>query len=582
MLGWIAIVGWAGWGAAHAQEGAPASDAPSPSADDAFLPPSYAEGWWWTRVRGPSGALTSLATAPGRPGWWAAVNTSGEVWVRPGEGEEAVGVLGGTGPNLQDTDPRRRIENRIRELVDRLQDASQDAGYAGDLTDSSALDAIQRELQNLDDQLNELGQDDRAVPPAVIGDLGALPRVWFDASALWVGRGDGLWRSDDFGTSWRQVLDVPTHAFAARSDGAWWVAGTDDGLRYSADGAQWFDRDDGTESVPVYDLAAVDAGFWAATATGLWVSADGDAWVPQGAAQALLRVLPDPGWPGGGWISDGRTVLRTDNAGLDLREPVGAPIPGVLGILWLGFGRLFAASTDGAWESIDGGTTWQPRPRGLADPDTHGLARDGATLLLASDEGLFRLARSAAAQSRPVGEAGFVPLQQLVAVADGREELRQTGGNRWLATTLPRVTVAAAYGPSSSLGWTLTSGTHRTAARDWGMNVQLSWSPKSQTNLDDALLPVDTWVVAGDGPVSMAQAASTTRTSSQYRIQVTQQVAELWFARAEFTSIDLADASLTEQVQRALRIAEMDARLDILCEGAVSAWRADPSRVESP
>ncbi|MBA2319528.1 MAG: hypothetical protein H0V89_00095, partial [Deltaproteobacteria bacterium] len=379
---------------------------------------------------------------------------------------------------------------------------------------------------------------------------------------------------------WRRVLDVPTHGLARVPGRALWTAGTDDGIRFSVDGVTWLDPEDGTEAVQVADLAAGQDGVWAATSDGLWFAPDAQDWQRVGAAGPVQRVLPDPDWVRGAWVAAPDGVLRTDDGGKTLSPGLGAQITGVSSLLWLGTGHLLAASADGVWESLDGGVIWSSRSRGLSDPDTRALAQDGATLLLAAEQGIFRLVPGPPAEEAPPTRP-VIPLAPLLAAATGRPELSQKTGNRWAATVLPRMTVNFDWVDASAVDWSLLTGTVAAGGTAWGVSVGLTWTPRAQTNLEDALLPIDAVWLANDGPMSQAFAASTTRDAVRYRVAVSQTVADLYFARADLESVATATASLDEAVDTVLRIAEIDARLDLMTDGALSRLRTDPTR-ENP
>ena len=135
----------------------------------------------------------------------------------------------------------------------------------------------------------------------------ARPRVWFGKDGLlFVGRADGLYRSTDL-QSWNRGPDVAVTALAYLEQRDLWVAGTQDGVRFSVGalaGQAWIDAEDGTEGVMVFDLAAAEEGMYAATNTGLWFASDAQSWTQVAHSDlTILSVLPDPDWEQGLWLS---------------------------------------------------------------------------------------------------------------------------------------------------------------------------------------------------------------------------------------------------------------------------------------
>jgi hypothetical protein len=550
------------------------SSAPAAAQAPSELPATLAGELVWQRVGLVGAGASDLAVVPASSGVWAVITDAGEVWVTLDAGASFTRALGRV---TAETDPRRRIEARIQELIDDLEAATAGAqAFDPSATDESAVEALQREIGTLQDQLDEIGQEE---PAEASADRTLLPRVWATEDGLFAGRQDGLWRSDDLGGSWRQVLEVPTHGLARVPGRSLWAAGTDDGMRFSVDGSVWLDPEDGTEGLVVSDLVAGQDGVWAATADGVWFAPDAQTWAKTGGSGAALRVRPDPDWVQGAWVATPGGVLRTDDGGTTLRASLGAQIPGVSSLLWLGTGRLLVAGAEGVWETVDGGTTWAARSRGLADPDTRADAQDGTLLLLAAAQGVYRLVPGSPAEE--IARRPTIALEPLIAAATDRRELEQHTGNRWAATVLPSLDVDFDWATGSSLDWGLLTGT--TAGREsaWGISVGFTWTPHSQTSLDEALLPIEALWLVDDGAMSAAFAAADSRDASRYRIAVSQQVADLYFARADLASAAAPTAPLGEQVETALRIAEIDAALDSLTNGTLSRLRQETNR-ENP
>jgi hypothetical protein len=538
--------------------------------------PSYAGDWGWVKVGLGAHQPTDVAVHPSRTGVWAVASLTGEVWLTEDGGVTFASVLEAMSADL---DPEQAIEDQMRELADELRDAVSGLDpYDPATAEDPEVQALQQQILDLEGRLEVLRAQDAEGPKT--GDLATLPRVWFDGDALFAGRTDGLWRSDDLGASWRQVLDLPTRALARVPGRALWAAGTSDGVRFSTDGVAWLDPEDRTEGLGIYDLEPAQSGLYAATSDGLWFAADAQQWHKVGGSGQIFRVRPDPDWATGAWVSTPRAILRTDDGGKTFEEPLGAPIAGVLSLLWLGTGHLLVASADGVWESIDAGTTWQPRENGLSEPKTRSLAQDGATILLASEEGLFELAFGRRAAPPQAAARPFIPLNALLHQSVDRPEMNQSAGNRSVAYLLPRLTITSAVGATSDLAWALSTGTQQGSSFDWGITASVSWSHPATTSLDNQLfLPNEGMFLLDDVTPSPAFSAMTTRDAVSYKTVVANQVTDLYYTRARFAQEQASGSSLQDQVERALRIQEIDARLDALCDGAVTLWERDPGEV---
>ncbi len=543
--------------------------------ESASLPASLEGDFAWQRVGLVTSTPSDLAVVPAASGAWVAITDHGEVWLTVDAGGTFNRILGSA---TAETEPRRRIEARIQELVDELAAAlAGAASFDPTAVDASAAEVLEREIGALQDQLDELGRDDAGT---VVADRSLRPRIWATEDAIFAGRADGLWRTEDLGGTWRQVMDVPTHGLARVPGRTLWAAGTDDGMRFSVDGRSWLDPEDGTEGLAVFDVVPGHDGVWAGTADGLWFAADAQSWQKVGGTDSVLRVRPDPDWVRGAWVATPSGVLRTDDGGGTLRSGLGAQVPGVSSLLWLGPGRLLAVGSDGLWESLDAGTTWSARSNGLTDSDTRAVAQDGTTLLLASADGIYRLVEgSGAVPAAP--QLPSLALEPLIEAATHRRELVQRTGNRSAATVLPVLHVDGDWAQVSALDWALLTGTTRTGGAAWGVSMSLSWAPGDQASLDEALLPIEARWLTDEGAMSTAFAAAESRDASRYRIALSQQVADLYFARAELVAAASVHTSVGEAVKTRLRIEEIDARLDSLTDGAVSRLSQDPTR-ENP
>ena len=84
---------------------------------------------------------------------------------------------------------------------------------------------------------------------------------------------------------------------------------------------------------------------------------------------------------------------------------------------------------------------------------------------------------------------------------------------------------------------------------------------------DDVAVDIDEAPQIGYSQVS--------RGSAKYRNSLTTQITELYRLRARLV-MDAPPRDVLEATLRALRLAEVEATLDVYSAGAVSSWRADP------
>ncbi len=499
-------------------------------------------------------------------------------------------------------------EDRLQQLDAYLQDAI-DVLSADDLTndldieefDETALeDAIAERQQQIQQQIADEIRVDLDTQAFLFGDetkSGALgPRVSLTNGhdQIWVGRADGLWLSEDLGGSWDHVLQVATTRVIYSPERGVFVAGTADGFRYSVDPHAFIDAEDGTEQLLVLDIANAPEGLYAGTDDGLWYADTAQHWVPTGpSSQVLPAIAVDPNWDTGLWIATPGSVVRSDDRGRRFREPLQAPLRGVRDLLYLdGSRRLFTASEDGPWESLDGGTTWIPLARGLVNPDVTGVA--GASidsLYLASRDGLFKLV--------PREEEG------VVLEADGpiptwidpnvllREALYRTGvaGTdatrkiRGLNSALPQVRLDFRYDPDRDLRFTTSTGTTRGRDAVWQALVRLTWTPNGQkvaSEVSGVVLDGDLVLVGADDQAVVA--AKIGRRTVDYRRKVTDSVIDLFGARIELelSRPTLVGASLADKVEHRIRVLEVESQLDALTDGYVSRFNFANSEGANP
>jgi hypothetical protein len=421
------------------------------------------------------------------------------------------------------------------------------------------------------------------------GELDApRPKVWFlENGTIAVGRADGLHISTGYGDDWEKVLDVPVNTLVELKRRGLWVAGTGDGVRWATDLRAWIDVDDGTEGLFVYGLAAGEDGAYAATSDGIWFAPDAQAWRRVGApGRTLVAVETDSFWDQGIWYASADNVFRSDDGGLQGRGMLGAPLKGVVDLLEVARGHVVVASSDGPWESVDGGTTFVPLVRGLTDPDTRSLAWSDEGVLLASDEGLFRLEPTTAADDLPldatVGRHAIslvqpdVPLGPLMDIAlnqSGPPSRVVGGARRFLATALPRFILEARYNPDSDLQYYDSSGTGYDLGAEIRLLATVEWRPDGRKTSDTV------WVFVGDHDVAVDDGqnqsmlmAKINRKGATHRMRRAQDLSEVYTSRLELMARrpSMESASVLDKVELELAIDQAEAFLDLFTDGAFS------------
>jgi hypothetical protein len=528
----------------------------------------------------------------------AVAAVDGAVWIRPAGGDWAQ-VLGPGSRELADTSADELllgVEARIDEALGELEEPDEadvdatDTGDEAELEELLAEEAAERMREAVEDAAEqaradltvERSEDDRR------RDVGrfARARVWFEEGLVLVGRSDGLYASGDAlapdaergAPTWRALLDVPVTALARV--GGVRVVGTDDGLLAapSTPGELAWDVRDATlalEGVAVADLVPLGTDTWmACSSDGAWVSNDGLGWSSVGSrGDVVLSALADPWLPGRSWVSrlDG---VRVEVQG-SLRPPgLGAP-PAVRSLAAIGPDHLLAAGPSGVRESIDGGRTWMPLQRGLFDRDARALALAPNGVLLAGGDGLLLLVPEPDDRGAPL-EPDWIPLPQLVAAASARAGLAGHEGARRWATALPQLNLEGRYEPDRRIAYTGGQSGHESEA-DVYVTGWLTWKPERQGGAAPEAIVFGDEVFVDDGSDPAMLAARIDRGQAAYSGEVAHEIVALYMQRQTLVGDrrEAADRGLLTRVQHELRIREVEARIDALTDGVVSAWRPE-------
>jgi hypothetical protein len=564
----------------------------------AAAPASLSEGWLWVEA-GPRTVLdlVDVALHPDDDRVWAVVAGDGGVFVTTDGGRRWFEVKGpdtssGAGRSSSDEEALTEIEARLGELASAvdtpdeslLEDGEIDEDELAEELERAAEEAQTEAQQVIDEVQSELEAQPWFLPEGSAGAQPLLPRVLFTRSGLLVlTRADGLHLSEDLGASWHLVLEEPATSFVELQE-AGFVVGTPTGARWSATLLEW-------SPVPALDGLSVHflyeaEGAWAATSKGLWWSWDGRTWERQPSwfdeLWAIGRV--DDGLLLGARDTIWRALAPTQ---LPAVPSEGAPVPAVRAFARRDDGLLLAASAQGPFESIDGGRTWSPLLAGLDAKASRDLEARGELVLLCAADGLKRLVPRV---DGPQGEQlpDWVPLGALVDASTRRRELTARPGSRWARALLPELTFEYTHNQVVGDDWHADTWTIREVDTWWSGKIRLTWRPGTSTSSDsfDAdladdlqLLVFEDEVVLDDGSLTALIGSKVSRGSVAYRSELADIISRLYLTRQRLVLEQrwLADEPLYEQTLRALQLAEVEARLDALTDGAVSRWDNDPS-----
>lgn len=521
------------------------------------------------------------------------------------------------GPSEEDLllEAESAVEDALEDSVDTSQSGESTEPYVQDdgEIEVEAPEAIEIDTSDaLESGLGQLTDEDEGASGS--SPAGGLWVLAGDPEVVLVSRPGGAWRSTDGGLSWDPVPTLPPTSTVVSVGGAapYAIAATAEGLRYSGDnGEVWFTIESPIDQGEVRGLATDGLNFWAGTAEGLFRSEDGVRWValrPAGLPSAELQTLAvDPAWEGGLWLVTSESVLRSDDGGVTVR-PVGRnPLKGTHQLLPQAEpGHLFAVGANGVWESLDGGLRWTPIAEGLPSPDQTALVFDRSGPVVGGQDGVFALM---ALEDSPTVASGIPEEQAPPPVVEVMQAaLRRNGATMTplhiqhaLVRSLlsPSLVLFGAYNrrqsfsadiPGLSNAGTTDSDVSAGLSLCFGRCGSTTSSTGDETEVEDididSLTESGDIVVVGDdaylteaGDYS-ALAANVANRISSYRTTVSDQVADLYFARKKLVAErnDFQGLPLREQTRHELEIQLVTARLDALTDGYFSAALSPPAQ----
>ncbi len=574
---------------ASAQDGVAAD--PAPGADPlSDLVTSRATRWVWLEDGLPG--LQDVVDVAVRGEQVALATRTGEVVLSVDGGASWARVLDGLGDGDDDGSPSEAalldVTTRLQELIDAAADEAIDdvdedvvpVDEAGETSDDEAAARLRSLVDDLQadatsDPLfrEQSGQDADLV-------RAARPSLAFGADGtLWVGRGDGLWRLRD--GSARRVTNARVDAAAVARDALWLIV---DGLLAVRDL-------DGGDIAGLSIVQPTDGGLRA-----LSVGSDGAIWV--GADDGLHKREADGGWTR--WL-DGEPVqavaaigaavlatpggrfVRLDVAGRPT-APVGGGPEGVADIDVVG-DAVLVGGREGAAVSFDGGDTFAPVVDGLP-PSGVGAVALGPKVYAGTPTGLYRAEGGEPPSAEMREPDAFVPIELLLSAAERRVGMQPPKntfgrGGRVLQYLLPQIRLEGRF--SSSQGFTsrLDAGVDEDRALSPGVFLWVTWRPPARASggSDLTVLPNEDGAIdvyGSEGVDAFLLAGRIGRRISEHKIEVAQRISDLYDRRQQIVqSSDVASAfgSLRAQVRVALELAEIEAMLDLLTDGAVGRWR---------
>ncbi|MCA9491914.1 MAG: hypothetical protein KC621_18405 [Myxococcales bacterium] len=568
----------------------------------AAVPVDLSVGRTWTSI-GPDGParISDVAIHPDRSATLVAAALDGSVWLSLDGGASWSQLLAGLALSSRDEEVMLQIQARVQELVSQVDSPSESAYEDNGYLDEEGLEQA---IQDAAEQARQLAAQAVAgvqseldagawflEQRAVIGGERdrARPRVGFSSLGLLLSaRADGLRVSGDLGESWEQVLDQAVTALAELEDGTFAV-GLTDGLMVSPDLRRW-ERVEALEGHRVTDLT-VDGGLWVATVDGLYRTTDLAGWeLTSGWTGEVYAVRPT----GEGQalaIGAEETVWRLEAPAGPASPSGGGPVPKATCLVRTPSTTLLAASSAGPWQSSDGGRSWSSLSLGADEIDeSWDIEVRGELVLLAAASGLYRLdpLPEEPLEAPRVQLVEWIPLGVLLDSSLGRRELNVGSGRRWVAAMIPELTLQGQWNQDVGDDWDVDTWTLHNVDTWWQVRATMTWRPGRQRRSnsfdpasfgsDLSIVVVDGDFVVDDGTTTAVLGSAVRRGSILYRTELTQQISDMWTTRQQLVAEERAaeGAALADLARRRLRILELEARLDVLTNGAVSSWDPTP------
>ena len=551
---------------------------------------------WQLRTLFPSryGKIASISPVAENPRRIAVIGEDGRVWVSEDAGgswklvKDALSVL--EGDSSTDEDDLLGIQSRIDELMDERLTSDQDEleeefeGY----TEEQLADEAARDFDDaLKEAVSQVQADMETDQRFILGDKPGLlveKRLWsFKGGHLFAGRADGLWYSEDWGTTWTQAMKVSPLALG-RLPGGIWVAGTTDGARLALDPRAWIDVDDQTEGVLFRHLQVFADGILAGGPEGLFYSEDGQNWRRRDSVLGrVLAMATSPQFPQEVWIVTDQGLISTTDGGQTIQPSIPLPVPleKPSSIALLDRGRFVISGADGVVETTDSGVTWRMMNRGLHRQKPGRFFRwgpEGVNFLSGGD--VFRLVPASVSEGAMEESTSWVPLGALMKSAIEREGLKQGKSIRTArrrAALLPNFRIEGRFRDAVVLRWDRYSGSSFDTRGEWAAFAMFHWKPRRRSGSDVGVIGGGQQPLVVSSNFDGAVAIRVNRTLAQYQRELSDRVRTLYKARHEMIMEreEMGEASLLERVFRELLIRHVEADLDWLSDGMVSRWNPD-------
>ena len=158
---------------------------------------------------------------------------------------------------------------------------------------------------------------------------------------------------------------------------------------------------------------------------------------------------------------------------------------------------------------------------------------------------------------------------------------------RLAASALPQIRTEFRYWSGGALQFRESSGTGRDADGLYSFVTWLEWQPDGRKRYSSSPDPIvaDGQLLIDDGRDRSLLASRVGRRATIYRQAVIASVSEMYVARAELIAdrARFEGESLEARVEHEIRIQALEARLDVLTDGAVSRYvPADSAEQEDP